>query len=70
MSRPMADYACPRCRDSGRHMYASTAMGAGVGAQMVTEGPCPGSRTRPDWTDCPIVLSERERQETDDGGSA
>ena len=58
---------CPCCRGTGRHVYPSTAMGGGVGGQAMTEGPCPGTRLRPDWTDCPAVLAGRERQETDDG---
>lgn len=50
---------CPTCCGTGRYVYDSTTMGkGGIGGQMSTEGPCPGTRHRVDWSDCPVVLRE------------
>lgn len=49
---------CQTCRGTGEHLYGNTAMGMGGPAgQAFTVGPCPGTRHRPDLTDCPVVLA-------------
>jgi hypothetical protein len=51
---------CATCRDTGTYLYADSTMNmGGIGGQVFTEGPCPGTRRRPDLTDCPIVLRNR-----------
>lgn len=50
------DYECRTCHDTGLYLYGNTAMNMGPGGQAMTTGPCPGTRRRPDLTDCPIVL--------------
>ena len=53
---------CQACHGTGRYLYSNSAMGMGIGGQTMTEGPCPGTRRRPDWSDCPVVLAERDRE--------
>lgn len=59
---------CPTCRGGGRFLYSSTAMGGGVGGQMMTWGPCPGTRRTPETSDCPVVLAGRDLPRCPDGG--
>lgn len=52
MSKP----ECGKCRGTGLSSYPNTTMNmGGVGGQMITVGPCPGTQNRPDLSDCPFA---------------
>lgn len=52
---------CSTCNGTGQYLYSSSTMNMGPGGQVMTTGPCPGTRRRPDETDCPFVLTEDRR---------
>lgn len=59
----MNKYECEKCADTGAYVYGSTAMNMGIGGQVVTMGPCPGTRNRPDLSDCPTTLAVKAEEE-------
>lgn len=46
---------CKTCKGTGEYLYPDSAMGMGAGGQTMTTGPCPGTKTRPDQSDCPFL---------------